>query len=148
MLWTLTLTLRLLWRLMELILEGASLYFRSAPAPNLPWLDAPTQLEQLQGQEGAVEFQRPCHHAEEWISSELTTHLDRSYQRLSVIIACIRQNGAELSKRAKEQQFVIILINNILVNDDNWDNSGPTYWITQYDDAYGVCHACNYSGEV
>lgn len=86
--------LGLLWRLMELILEGARLYLRTDPAQNLPWLDAPTQWEQFVGLEGGG----GGHHAAGCVSSEV-------------------------SKRAKEQQFEIILINNIQVKGVDWDDS-------------------------
>ncbi len=87
--------LRLLWRLTELILEGASLYLRTAPAPNLPAMTRRTHtMGATEGGWGAAG----------WISSKLS--------------------GVEHIKSAKEQQFEIILINNVPVKGDNWDNSG------------------------
>lgn len=106
--------LRLLWRLMELILEGASLYLKDCPGPKSACHDSTHPYNGNNWGGGG-------HHAAGWISSKLS--------------------GVELSKNVKESQFEIILINNIPVKGDNWDNSGPTYWIAQHSDAYVVCHA-------
>jgi len=84
--------LGLLRRLMELILEGASLCLRTGPAPSLPWLGAPTQLEQLQreGKSGGISGAMPSSSKRAFPPNLQLIRID--FIRDWVVIACICQS--------------------------------------------------------